>query len=1073
MAKMWKLVLCLMVAGWGSAAAEIGHNMNNITRSMLREVADVMEMVEVNYSTPIINTTYVASVEFDMRAMGPLYNSTHTVIDAIANKQAYPEGIVTVADGHVYIKPVREEWRKLLVHYAGPTAFVVVAVLVIAVLPLAGLFWCCCYWCRVGRRRRPFDRKYDACLKGLLAIVLIALLTLFLFGVVCAFATDSQVESGSAEAADSLRAGIRDAREFLNATQAHARWLLVVNYKELETKLNAMLYSIGVTASVKLGEFSRAVSVTTLNKMVQQLDDVQADLRSVQSLTATLRHKAEQLNSGLRKVKNQLLQTLAKCDQPKCVALQNKYKIGQLDTEIQYSQMPDVSELLNNVTVLLESDIKSEVAEGQKVFRDIQRGIQRSVDQHIPGVSGALSGAGQRLARVADHVTWLAGNASARLHEQRAAADTLAALHARYGPYRRYAGLGAAAALLLLTALLAWGLMCGVCGKRPDVYGASDCCNKGAGSKSLLCGSGVTFVLGGGVALVMLAYFLAGVLAQRFVCDPLTEPRDNRLFADLEKLVELEKTLFNEQTDPDFNMTSVLVHCHRNYTVYETLQLRRLYDLEAVAGALPGELRARVAALRPALAPGAAAAPHVAILRAPARHKLRQLADTGLSDFDFDRISTALETNMTSLALDSLARQLNSTAWSLQQPLFAAEARSLQAAAAALGALLRDVLQPLLHDAAQLNATAARLRDSLRFNHSSLKDAIAYLMHETTEAEVFLNTQGPDRLQNMTQEFAEVIAGKLEEYLSRVLHAARHEVGRCGPLSNAYNATRDAACNKILMPTNGYWMSLCWCVLLFVPLLLVSQRLARLYLHVDAYPGPLVEAEYLYDAYADRDNVPLANAYKAEKRAGREGREARDGREGRGARGGRGEGEGRGGGSGAPLAARADAALAPPLDAYHARRYNDMAPKHWEEGPPRYHGPTEYERPPPYYYPGPKGQRGRNRQAARRGAARPESWAEYLSDSSAASTSHAGLARMPVINSSNTQEPGTSWAQYLHNSEPGPSPLTIAKNRQAENPKSESSKTQSIDDRPSAPRLSLRRGSDPAPASWARYLASR
>lgn len=89
---MWKLVLCLMVVGWGGAAAEIGHNMNNITRSMLREVADVMEMVEVNYSTPIINTTYIASVEFDMRAMGPLYNSTHIVIDAIVNKQAYPEG---------------------------------------------------------------------------------------------------------------------------------------------------------------------------------------------------------------------------------------------------------------------------------------------------------------------------------------------------------------------------------------------------------------------------------------------------------------------------------------------------------------------------------------------------------------------------------------------------------------------------------------------------------------------------------------------------------------------------------------------------------------------------------------------------------------------------------------------------------------------------------------------------------------------------------------------------------------------------------------------------------------------
>lgn len=55
--------------------------------------------------------------------------------------------------------------------------------------------------------------------------------------------------------------------------------------------------------------------------------------------------------------------------------------------------MPDVSELLNNVTILLDSDIKNEVAEGQKVFRDIQRGIQRSVDRHIPDVQASLSNA--------------------------------------------------------------------------------------------------------------------------------------------------------------------------------------------------------------------------------------------------------------------------------------------------------------------------------------------------------------------------------------------------------------------------------------------------------------------------------------------------------------------------------------------------------------------------------------------------------------------------------------------------------------------------------------------------------
>lgn len=52
-----------------------------------------------------------------------------------------------------------------------------------------------------------------------------------------------------------------------------------------------------------------------------------------------------------------------------------------------------------------------------------------------------------------------------------------------------------------------------------------------------------------------------------------------------------------------------------------------------------------------------------------------------------------------------------------------------------------------------LQKTAHRLRDELRFNHTSLKTAIEYLMHEATEAETFLNKQGPERLQNVSHEF--------------------------------------------------------------------------------------------------------------------------------------------------------------------------------------------------------------------------------------------------------------------------------------------------------------------------------
>lgn len=74
------------------------------------------------------------------------------------------------------------------------------------------------------------------------------------------------------------------------------------------------------------------------------------------------------------------------------------------------------------------------------------------------------------------------------------------------------------------------------------------------------------------------------------------------------------------------------------------------------------------------------------------------------------------------------------------------------------------------------------------------------------------------------------------------------------------------------------------------------------------------------------DVCVLYSAYKAEKRSGRGGR-AREGEAGGGGASGAARGV-----AAAPAAGGAGGAarahdLAPPLDAHHARRYNDMAPK--------------------------------------------------------------------------------------------------------------------------------------------------
>lgn len=54
-----------------------------------------------------------------------------------------------------------------------------------------------------------------------------------------------------------------------------------------------------------------------------------------------------------------------------------------------------------------------------------------------------------------------------------------------YYIYVYYVLLAVSSTLLLVLMCIVCGLLCGICGKRPDGYG-DDCCNKGAGARFLI-----------------------------------------------------------------------------------------------------------------------------------------------------------------------------------------------------------------------------------------------------------------------------------------------------------------------------------------------------------------------------------------------------------------------------------------------------------------------------------------------------------------------------------------------------------------------------------------------------------
>jgi len=66
---------------------------------------------------------------------------------------------------------------------------------------------------------------------------------------------------------------------------------------------------------------------------------------------------------------------------------------------------------------------------------------------------------------------------------------------------------------------------------------------------------------------------------------------------------------------------------------------------------------------------------------------------------------------------------------------------------------------------------------------------------------------------------------------------------RCEPLSRSYNATTIAVCNEIVDAFNGFWSSIGWCYMFFLPSIALAVALVSLYRKSEAYPGPLVEQQ--------------------------------------------------------------------------------------------------------------------------------------------------------------------------------------------------------------------------------------
>ncbi|XP_020294346.1 prominin-like protein isoform X3 [Pseudomyrmex gracilis] len=916
------------------------NRMRAISEDLDRQLNEIMASQALSYSTfNTVGLPYNATTKFNPKGMGQLYNVTNMFIDLVQSKQAYPEGMITLVDGEPVFADPLKEWKILVTHYGGLASLGLIGLLLAAILPCVGLFFCCCRCAgHCGARSQPFDKKHDHCRKIMLSIVLIGVATILLFGVVCAFVTNEYMQEGIKELPSNAKTSLKDVKLYLDATKQEIKTLLETNCKELEISLNNILQASGKIVTEQLAEYSHAVSLTNLNDIVAGLESIREDLRLMNNITQGLRTNASQLDIVVRSVKKNLLHTLSACTTDKCKRVLNDYKVNQLSVQVDFDKymdryfpkLPDVTFALHNITVLMDSNIVSEVSQGRESFLKIQKDIQHAVNQTIPVVSASIERACSDLSNIAKNMTALIDRINVdidRVYIRHL--DTAQNNIDQYSPYRYYLGLGISGILLTVLMCLTCGLLCGICGKRPDGYG-DDCCNKGSGARFLMMAVWIIFLLTSVLMVITVAHMITGVMAQRGICEPLKNPEDNRMFELVDEFVQIKKVLYPKNPNADINMSYIVTKCHENETLYKVLNLRNVFDVRSLRNYTGRyDINDTIQQLRRKinLSPG------VVILKDSARSKLNDLAQSGLSDIKFYQYAELLAENITNINLEHLAKQLREVSAKLPENQDDIKF-NLEKNAYDLERYHRELVVPMAMLSEQLSANALMLQENIKFNHSSMADAIHDLVDEVTKAQQFLNKDGPEYVQHLATKFGNAFLHQVDDFLEHVIEAALSNIGRCAPVSNAYNATLVAGCNKILDPFNGFWASVGWCLILFIPTIVLCVKLSALYQKSDPYPGPLVEAVH------DKKHVGCHGRHHPAAYV-----ESYDG-------------------PAVGYNERERISDAHQSTSHHDSRYSDLAPKNWDfpnGGPPRYQPAagappplsTEYERPPPYYYPGP------------------------------------------------------------------------------------------------------------------------
>ncbi|XP_042873460.1 prominin-1-like [Penaeus japonicus] len=403
--------------------------------------------------------------------------------------------------------------------------------------------------------------------------------------------------------------------------------------------------------------------------------------------------------------------------------------------------------------------------------------------------------------------------------------DEAAALLQKHEAFRWYTGLAISVSLGFVWTLLVVGLCCGCCSHASDQAPTERSCVSNSAGQTLLTSVFFMFLLSSVLWAVVVALFVVGAHAHAFICHPLYE---EPTFATLASLVDRSGMVFQDGPmlsnvlhpgrDVHLGVGEVLSQCKEGGAAYQVFKLRHYFDIEnEIDHSTTFDLRDSLSLLKVNLS-------KVELLSTEAEANLDKFLRSvkiDLAPYRKEMDKPLVRKNLPALAeqMQNVAGQLRSVAASAE--LFKMVARTRN--------IISNTLYPL-----------EKRKEDVTYQVATLDLEVMPLQRQINQSsghlrtiQYFIHSHGSSLAAAKARGYVERILSYTRQYTEHVRNAALLHVAPCTPVWNLFDSARGVTCNGIIEPLNALWLATCWCLLLFLPAIVMSLGLARFYLRMD------------------------------------------------------------------------------------------------------------------------------------------------------------------------------------------------------------------------------------------------